>query len=1349
MPDSSIIRRLIAVMFVLVTLSAEAASVTARSSTAECGRWSKVDLTIDELAVFDELSFTVVYDPAQLTLVTMIARFGSFYEPWVDVGSEPGSARIRIRPPKNPAPGPISASLFFKVPVSSASGAATVQITDVRTHLPATSYAGTGSTFFIGFDCARFHPPLPGSPQLNAEPQSHSSVVLSWSKVSGVDAYAVYRGATRIRKGAGSRYVDTNLTSGQEYCYTVRSVGENGESADSNRVCVTTLGSCVVPEVVADLAASPRGMSKAALVWSAVPGANQYAVFRDGALVYEGLAPGFDDYDLTAGTKYCYTVRTTSSCGSSEMSPPACVTTEVSCEPPAAAPIVNATVAGAAHVALSWPEIEGATEYRVTRNRAAVHSGAEASFVDSTLRAETIYCYVVTATNACGVRASSEQCVTTGSASGVSYTFARLLGTPGGPGGADGLGPAASFLLPQGVAIDATGNAYVADTDNHVIRKITPAGMVSTVAGAVGRPGSSDGAGGRARFNEPYAIAIGGDGTLYISDSQNHTIRTMTPAGKVTTLAGSAGLRGRVDGAGSDARFYEPSGIAFDGTGNLYVADHGNHSIRKVTPAGVVTTRAGTNGFKPKDGPVSVATFTWPRGVVADRAGNLFVTDTYNNAIRMISTKDIVSTFAGRLETEGFKDGVAGGAFFRRPEGITIDSAGNLYVADTDNAAIRKVTPKREVTTVAGGAEGYLDGPAGAARFFDPVGVAVDSEGNVLVADKFNSVIRRLSTAGGVTTFAGSVAESGSADGSAQTARLRYPGPITVDHSGNLYFADYASRVIRKMTPQGVVSTLAGTPGKFGTEDGVGAAATFYGVDGLAVDGVGNVYVTEPIAHTIRRITPEGVVSTYAGEKNRAGSTDGLGTAAHFYSANDIAADIDGNLYVADTYNCTIRKISPQGVVSTIAGVPREKGSVDGTGPAARFNNPRRLTVDREGTIFVADEGGRIRKVTPTGTVTTLVGSEWAAGSGDGAGAAVCLYTSDLAVDVAGNLLVVERSSVGSLAVGSSLVGPSVIRKVTPDGIVTHLAGSPVHAGNVDGDESVALFNRANSIAIDGAGNIYISETVNHGIRRATLCASDALCFDDGNFSVSLTARDPRTGETGAGKPIPQTDLFGFFSLPDLTGNPENPEVFVKILDGREVNGSYWVFHGGLTDLEYVLFVTDLRTNEVKAYRKEPFGFCGGADTSAFRRAPSGVPTESMPSSGASHSSGELVESSGASSSQPGCGSSILCLGNGRFTVQLAATDPRTGKTSSGTPIPQNDMFGFFSLPDLTGNARNPEVFVKVLDGRGINGRFWVFYGGLTDLQLTLTVSDGESGAVQVYTKLPYSVCGGADTSAF
>jgi PKD repeat protein len=314
-------------------------------------------------------------------------------------------------------------------------------------------------------------------------------------------------------------------------------------------------------------------------------------------------------------------------------------------------------------------------------------------------------------------------------------------------GFADGAAALSRFNLPMGVTVDASGNVYVADTHNHTIRKITPAGIVSTFAGLAEQTGLTDGVGANARFTFPTGVAIDSFGNVYVADSGNHAIRKITAAGAVSTLAGN-GLTGGDDGVGSQARFLSPYGIVVDAFGNIIVADSGNHTVRKITTSGAVSTLAGLAGgyFGFANGTGSAARFYAPYTVTSDAAGNIYVADSGNNLIRKITPNGTVSTFAGAAGQSGSTDGIGGNARFNDPYGITIDAVGNIYVTDRGNYTIRKITANATVSTLAGsvGQNGSTDGVGSAALFFDPRGIFADSTGNIFVADRNNHTIRKI-----------------------------------------------------------------------------------------------------------------------------------------------------------------------------------------------------------------------------------------------------------------------------------------------------------------------------------------------------------------------------------------------------------------------------------------------------------------------------------------------------------------------------------------------------------------------------------------------------------------------------
>ncbi len=357
----------------------------------------------------------------------------------------------------------------------------------------------------------------------------------------------------------------------------------------------------------------------------------------------------------------------------------------------------------------------------------------------------------------------------------------------------------------------------------------------------------------------------------------------------VNTLAGTAGARRPTDGTGAAARFYAPSGLAIDRSGNLIVVDAANNIIRKVTPAGVVTTLSGT--------PVNLESLPINTGS-ADGAAN-------------------VASF--NFGSSSSPDGPWGAPTFTVIGGLTasIDGSGNFVFADTLNNLVRRVAPDGAVTTLAGvaGATGTDDGAALSAKFVSPGGVAVDPSGNIFIADSGNNTIRRLAS-GRVSTFAGLARTAGSTDGAAAAARFNNPSALACDAAGNLYVADTGNHLIRKITAAGVVSTLAGVAGSSGSSDGIGALARFKGPTALAVDAAGRVYVADTGNHSIRVIDATGFVSTVAGSSGSVGSADGAGNVARFKEPSGIALDGSGGIYISDTQNNTVRKATATGAAS-------------------------------------------------------------------------------------------------------------------------------------------------------------------------------------------------------------------------------------------------------------------------------------------------------------------------------------------------------------------------------------------------------------------------------------------------
>jgi hypothetical protein len=665
------------------------------------------------------------------------------------------------------------------------------------------------------------------------------------------------------------------------------------------------------------------------------------------------------------------------------------------------------------------------------------------------------------------------------------YIFTTLAG--GGGYSTNVAGSAARFWNPIAVAADSAGNVYVAEQGNNSISKVTPAGVVTTLAGRPGSFGSVNGTGSAARFNGPSGVAVDSAGNVYVADTLNHTIRKVTPAGVVTTLAGQVGNPGSANGAGTAAQFYQPWGLAVDKVGNVYVGDSWNHTIRKVTPAGVVTTLAGLAGRPGSaDGTNGNARFSYPSQVAVDSGTNIYVADGEHTIRKVtpVGNNWVVTTLAGMAGSSGSADGTNSDARFNVPYGVALDSAGNLYVADTYNNTIRKMTGEGTnwvVATIAGlaGSFGSADGTNGDARFNVPTAMALDSADNLYVSDTLNNLIRKMTLTGTnwvVTTLAGTGGTYGSAEGTGLDARFRNPSGVAVDRANNVYVADQINQTIRKVTSAGEVTTLAGLAGYGGTDDGVGKQARFANPGGVAVDSIGNVYVADTWNCTIRKVAPAGVVTTLAGQPGVVGGDDGTNSQALFAYPQGVAVDKAGALYVADTFGYTIRKVAPVGtnwVVTTLAGWYDHYGSRDGTGVNAYFNLPTSVAVDSTGNVFVADTLNHlIRKVTPAGVVTTFAGGAGVVGSADGTGTAARFYApTGVAVDGADNVYVADTYN-------------NTIRKITPARVVTTLGGMSGFYGTADGNGNFARFGNPAGVAVDGEGNLYVADLYFNTIRK-------------------------------------------------------------------------------------------------------------------------------------------------------------------------------------------------------------------------------------------------------------------------
>jgi len=896
----------------------------------------------------------------------------------------------------------------------------------------------------------------------------------------------------------------------------------------------------------------------------------------------------------------------------------------------------------------------------------------------------------------------------------------------------DGIGTAARFKGPEAIAIDAMGNLIVADTGNHVIRKITPAAEVTTIAGIPGNFGAggyADGPAATARFHSPSGVVVNPAGVIYVADQINHVIRQISPTGDVTTLAGSPGQSGEVDDTGSAARFTFPWRLAIDSAGDLYVVEAESiYTVRKVTAAGVVTTVAGLAGvWGSADGVGSAARFSTAEHLTVGPDGFVYVSDSGNNTIRAISPAGVVTTVIGSpLRPWGAVDGPIADARLFAPSGLAFDAAGNLYIAEADFSHIRKATravsvgapiitaqpadqlvlpmetirfdiiatstpvgplnyqwerspagsvtwsplsedatytgvttdhvfvhdttlamngdrfrcvvsngvspdatsriatlgvadPNQTITFPQPADRTYGDAPfalGATASSGLPVSYAIVSGPGTIAGDTLTitgggTITVRASQPGNNTTitpapdvdrtilvakknltataadltrargyanpvfaigYAGFVGtdtvasldtppvastpadvaslegtyaitlSGGSDDSYAVTlvdgsltitrgftfrtwldpnnlpsfANNRPQGAVlgqpAIHPSGDLLVPEYAGDVIRRVSRTGDVSLFAGHLLEDTDLDGPLASATFADAYAMAVGSDGTIYVGEPHRSVVRKISPDGVVSTLAGLSGVSGAIDGPAGVARLGYPIALAVDGDGNVIVADETNDAIRRIAPDGSVDTIGGKAGEPGTNDGPASVARFDNPIGVCVNAIGDIFVIELlGTRIRRIAPDGVVTTVAGALGQSGVVDGRGSDARFFnTSGLAIDAADNLYVCEHLDPGGL-----------IRIVTPAGDVVTIAGSVDQVQAVDGIGVDAGFGYPAGIVVAPDGIVYVRETFSDLVRAGAAVGAAPVVTSQPQSRIVVAPPAVTFSASASGSPPP------------------------------------------------------------------------------------------------------------------------------------------------------------------------------------------------------------------------------------
>ena len=662
------------------------------------------------------------------------------------------------------------------------------------------------------------------------------------------------------------------------------------------------------------------------------------------------------------------------------------------------------------------------------------------------------------------------------------YTVTTVAGTTRVTEGV----PATSAPLraPSGVAFDGAGNLYIADSLDNRVRKVDTNGNITTFAGT-GAPGYTGdrGKATMATLFGPASVAVDSAGNVYIADGLNNCVRKVTTDGIINTVAGTGASGSGGDGGLATKAQVEPTAVAVDASGNLYIGD-AVARIRKVDgTSGIITTIAGTGriGFSGDGGLATMAQINQVSGITATADGSIYLADSNNFVVRRIDANGIITSVAGSANPIGYVyDGAPAAQYLIVPTSVILNGT-SLYVTDINQGKLLRVDlTANKVYTVAGnGNSGFSgdNGPPPSAEFDYPNCVVEDSSHNFYVADQDNLRVRKVTTSL-VTTIAGTSVGDG---GTATKAYLNYPVGVAVDSAGQVEIADSGNSELR-------VLRVAGTIGSEGNFNGGSPQA-------VAADAAGNVYVSdsEPL---VLKVTQAGLTSIVAGNVNNGAGYDGdngPATQATIEEASGIAVDNSGNLYLTDPLHNYIRKVTAAtGVITTIAGNGKYVFSGDG-GPALKAAfDPQDIAVDGSGNLYIADEfNNRIRKIGSDGMISTVAGNGIAGYAGDGGPATQAHLNgpTGVAVDSGVNLYIADGHN-------------HVVRRVTPSGLILTIAGNGMFfPATGDGGPALAAQMNPFRVALDGTGGIYISDFLNDRIRKLTLVAQTAakLAIVSGN----------------------------------------------------------------------------------------------------------------------------------------------------------------------------------------------------------------------------------------------------------
>ncbi|MFN0165529.1 MAG: BACON domain-containing protein [Bryobacteraceae bacterium] len=636
-------------------------------------------------------------------------------------------------------------------------------------------------------------------------------------------------------------------------------------------------------------------------------------------------------------------------------------------------------------------------------------------------------------------------------------------------------------LLGMGLAADGEGNFYVADPDNNVVMKIDREGVLRVFAGNGLSIYSGDGGlATEAGLVIPIDVSTAPDGSVYILDQLN-LVRRVDPDGTITTVAGDilSGYSGD-GGTARNARFHQPWSLAVDSVGNIFVCDRGNHRVRRIGTDGIITTIAG-NGSDTPNATRGVATevaLVDPLGIAVDRQGNVYIADQGLYVVWRVRPDGEIEIAAGGGRSLSNAIPATAAALF--PVDVAVDANGNLLIADWLQYRVARVDAQGVISTVAGNGNVGVSGdggPATSASLIRPSAIAASPLGEVFIGDGETSKIRRVNTAGIIETVAGNGRFREGGDGGPATQAFLYlPSSLATDSNGNVYAVEQLKYRVRRIRADGLITTFAGTGSDGYSGDGgpaVNARLSF--PSGVAVDAANNVYIADTLNHRIRRVSPAGIITTVAGNGTGESLGDG-GPAlqASIYAPYDIAFDRNGEMYVTEVFGHRVRRIDRNGRITTVAGNGQAGYSGDGgAATAASLNEPRGLAVDALGAVYVADyKNNRVRRIGPDRVIRTAAGTGERGLSGDGGPAAQARLNrpSDVAIDPAGNLVIADELN-------------HRVRLVNFVGVISTVAGSSAGFSGDGGPAIQAQFAGATAIASFGP-DLFVSDFLNHRVRR-------------------------------------------------------------------------------------------------------------------------------------------------------------------------------------------------------------------------------------------------------------------------